>query len=220
MQATLDSAKEHVQRLPASDVPSKDNLISAFFDIQQHLMHNGSAVQHLSFHKQDILWIGDKKPVQHCDPKIRSFISCLFPDARYIHLIRHPGPVLASMRYAANSWDTVPDYWKSEAGTIVQRWLANEEQVLTAKKEFGSAVHTIRYEDLLRAPVQQMQKCFRYLQLNMATDIRSKIASTIKKKNIDRKISISRELYDSKLESIMHLYGYDFDGTIRNMPDR
>ena len=215
MKATLDSAKQ-IWDLPKDHAPSREDLIAAFFDIQQHLMRHGSAVQP-KMDKQEILWIGDKKPSQQCDPEVRSFIAWLFPDARYFHMVRHPGTVLASMQAAARSWNTVPEYWKSGTRTILDRWLAHEEQALIAKKELGSAVLTVRYEDLLLAPVEQMQKCFGHLQIAMAEDLRSNIANMVVNNNLNKKISISDEFHDPKLEYMMDLYGYDFDGIVRDL---
>ncbi len=215
MEATIDSA-ESIWSLLSKESPSKKELITAFFDIQLHLMKNGSAVQK-KMEKSGLLWVGDKKPAQQCDPKIRSFIAELFPEARYFHLVRHPGPVLASMKLAVPKRKKVTEYWKLDEETVLERWLIHEEQVLLAKKELGSAVHTLRYEDLLATPIEQMEKCFNHLKLDLTTEIEDKIDAMVNFENLFKKISIEAKISSSRLESIMHVYGYDFDGTVRDL---
>ena len=102
MEATLKTCKDILEK-------NKNNLIKEggidqiFYQVGYYLMRNGADVKNTD-NKTDLVWIGDKKPVQQADPVLRNFIHTYFPDARFIHIIRHPQAVVASMVEAGKSW--------------------------------------------------------------------------------------------------------------------
>lgn len=98
-------------------------------------------------------WLGDKKPVQQCDPALRSFLYEHFDDARYLHVVRHPAAVVASKMAAAASWSSgVPPYWRGSAEEILDRWTIHEEWVEEWAEATPDRVHHIRLEDLSSNP--------------------------------------------------------------------
>ena len=114
-------------------------------------------------------WIGDKKPVQQCDPQLMPFLIEHFPDARLIHIVRHPWAVTASMESAAENWDKgVPDYWKEGSEVILDRWAIHEQWALQATASGHFDVHRLRLEDLARDPHTEMDAIFRFLELSSA----------------------------------------------------
>jgi len=83
------------------------HLLDQFRDVQhifdsvtQYLMVNGSEIQ-MKYDKSDLLWMGDKKPVQCCDPIMLPFLKMHFPGAVLIHMVRHPVACVASKMTAA-----------------------------------------------------------------------------------------------------------------------
>ena len=72
-----------------------NSLTEKFFAIQKLLMEKG-ILGLPPMTKTDVVWVGDKKPYQYADPKLVEFILDIFPEAHFIHLIRHPFAVAKS----------------------------------------------------------------------------------------------------------------------------
>lgn len=212
MKATLEAAKDIIASLPPSR-PTKAELIGAFLSIQNHLMRYGSTVQNRRVLKSKPTWVGDKKPVQQADPQIRKFMKDLFSESHYLHVIRHPAAVIASMQRAAYTWRIVPDYWKSSPKELLKRWLHHENWVIQAKAEQGHYVHSLRYEDLLADPVGQTRKCYDFLNVGLPEELVSEINKTVKPRE-RCKNSITAIAAIDGLEEVMSLYGYEPDGTV------
>src|SRR5580698_3592706 len=87
MQVTLKNAG-HLLRREAS-------LRENFLAMQMAAMETGNPWQ-APQRKTDLRWIGDKKPMQHTDPELLKFILQHFPDAHFLHIVRHPFEVVAS----------------------------------------------------------------------------------------------------------------------------
>ncbi len=157
----------------------------------------------------DLEWIGDKKHLQHLDPEIRPFIADLFPDARYIHLIRHPRGVLGSFEKAVQEWPFVPEYWKTSREELFDAWARHEEWVLQNKEEAPGRVETVRLEDLVVHPIETMERIFDFLGLDMPGKIAETIATWDVRASPNRKYA-SLELPNvPRAKRIMELYEYD-----------
>lgn len=161
--------RDHLKPQPVSET-----IQSTFYEVQRHLMTNGSDMDK-SFDKSDCQWIGDKKPVQHCIPEINSFLRQHFDDALYIHVIRNPKCVVASMLKAADSWKFVPDYWQGTKEEIFSRWLQHEAWVLQAKSEMPDRIYTLQLEHLCASPIIELEKLFSFLDLNLPESLASRI---------------------------------------------
>jgi Sulfotransferase family len=83
-------------------------------------------------------------------------LECFFPGARFIHIIRDP-------RAVVNSWRRVP--WSS--GTIVGDISSWRRYVVTARKHppAAGALHTVRYETLVRKPEQALRAICEFLRI-------------------------------------------------------
>lgn len=113
MEATL-KACHHTLLTSLYSSQGEKAIATTFFRIQEHLMQHGSAIQRPQ-PKTNLAWIGDKKPVQHSDPELGAFLRRHFPEARYIHIVRHPKAVVASMAKAAGNWKRgIPEYWRKK----------------------------------------------------------------------------------------------------------
>lgn len=216
MIATLRAATEVYRRIPAPGAGTPD-LVQAFFDIQEHLRLHGSDVQQTYPGKKDLSWVGDKKPVQHADPELHEFILELWPDARFIHVVRHPCAVYQSIQAAKKNWTTVPEYWKGDDADIFGRWLRHERWVLDAMASLGDAGFSLRYEDIVARPVEELQRCFDWLGLDMGPDVRSRVAAMLRKPNSANEPMQSMAVIEG-LEDMMARYGYGLDGSVRQ-PD-
>ena len=180
MWTTLNECIEILRSIP-SGAGHKDSIIQAFYRILLYLNEHGRShwvesekkwIQwDIPEKKKDLEWIGDKKPVQYTDPEIQSFLNDLFPEARYIHLIRNPRFVVASMMEAAKTWPTqnvpVPEYWKGTSQQILENWTTHEEWALRIKSCLPDKVYTVRLEDLVEDPVRTMSDIFDFLGLGL-----------------------------------------------------
>jgi hypothetical protein len=112
---TLNECSEILASIP-SGAAHKDSVIQAFYRVLMHLNEHGRShwiesekkwsQWDIPERKKNLAWIGHKRPVQYSHPEIQSFLNNLFPKAHFIHLIRNPRFVVASMMKAAEVWPT------------------------------------------------------------------------------------------------------------------
>jgi hypothetical protein len=202
MNSTLQACRELIAEA-APRIREPGSVSKAFFRVLVHLCSHGSPVQE-TYSKEGLQWIGDKKPVQQADPEIQPFLHAHFPDARYIHIIRHPKAVVASMAAAVSEgWGNVP-YWRGDIGDILERWAIHEEWVLQAKDNVP--VLTVRFEDLTDRPGDVMSQAFSFLGLAGSGDTGEMARSTEAGENEKYKdVQLPRL---DRAERIMKLYGY------------
>lgn len=176
MEATLAACHEILEDSLYKS-PGQEAIAMTFLRVQAHIMKYGSAKQPPHPHpKSELAWIGDKKPVQHSDPELRAFLHSHFPNARYIHIVRHPRAVVASKIKAAKSWGGIaPQYWEKTPQDILERWAIHEEWVLQAKALGAHPIYTLRLEDLCQEPSKKTAELFNFLELEMPTGITDQI---------------------------------------------
>jgi hypothetical protein len=136
------------------------------FAVQQRLMEAGTPFL-LPQTKIGLLWIGDKKPFQHGDPQLVDFILEHFPDAHFLHIVRHPFAVaLSSARFNERRGG---DFWLGlTLEEKVERWTFHEQQVLSLRDKLPDRVHSLRYEDLCENTCEELSRVFAFLQLSAA----------------------------------------------------
>lgn len=162
-------------------------------------------------HKPDLRWIGDKKPFQHIDPDLVPFIRESFPDALFLHIVRHPCAVAAS----SESFNETGfgDFWLDlTLEQKVDRWAENEELVRQMRDEMPERVHSLRYEDFCRHTSQELERIFRFLGVPADENAMKEAAKgTLAGVRSYPKIKGSAET-----EQIAKRYGYDLGvGTSR-----
>jgi hypothetical protein len=190
--------------------PTPERLRNAFFEIQRRVIERGTAVHIPLKSAKELVWIGDKKPVQHASPELCRFILELFPSAKFIHVIRHPSAVAASQQEAARTWPVVPDYWKEQPAAVFDRWRIHEEWVLELKASLPGQVQSVRLEDLCVNPKEEMSKLFALLKLPITNELKERLTAFVYRspnaKYLNRCTSPT-----PAVERIMELYGYTSD---------
>jgi len=148
--------------------------VAVFRKVTEYLMHHGSEIQR-KYDKPDLLWIGDKKPVQCSDPEVTPFLQEHFPNAHYVHMVRHPRAYVACCTAAAKraiaAGDTrgLPEYCRMPPASILEIWAEHEEWALQVEKECRTA--RILLEDLCYSPVMVMRDLFGFLGLDMSDSV-------------------------------------------------
>jgi hypothetical protein len=142
------------------DLLSKEKTpLENFVTIQKSIMEDG--VGNIKpEHKENLLWIGDQKPFQQIDPEIVPFSKEHFPGFKFIHLIRHPFPVIRSAKIIP-----VDDLlWKnmSEA-EILKEWTRHESWVQLEKEKNEVPMLDVKYEDMIGHTQREMVRMFEFL---------------------------------------------------------
>jgi hypothetical protein len=201
MNATLEACRETLAEV-TPHLREPGAVSTAFFRVLTQLCSQGSAVQDV-YLKEQMAWVGDKKPVQQTDPDIQLFLHEHFPEARYVHIIRDPRAVIASMSSAAG-WAHV-QYWQRSLSEILERWAIHEEWVLQAKKT--SPVLTVRFEDLIQRPREIMSDMFKFLDLTLSAEVAEAIARSTSSDANEKYEGVELPRLE-RAEAIMKLYGY------------
>lgn len=80
------------------------------------------------------------------------FLQALFPDARFLMMVRHP----IAVSYATKKWS------RSSMGTLLRHWVAAHE-VLLSDLPLLKRIRIVRYEDLVADPSGVMAQVFDFL---------------------------------------------------------
>jgi hypothetical protein len=194
-----------------SSQPTTAELRRTFFEIQRRVVEEGTKMHVPLKRAAGLTWIGDKKPVQHSSPELRPFIRRLFPDATFVHVIRHPLAVVASKQEAAQHWPVTPNYWRAQAAEVLDRWCVHEEWTLELKKMLPTQVHTVRLEDLCTHPREQMSKLFTLIDLGASGTLLERLAGFVYS-SPNEKYSCRLAPLSTEAERIMDIYGYSTTG--------
>lgn len=158
--------------------------------------------------KQELAWTGDKKHAQYLDPELHPFIHAHFPDARYVHVVRDPRGVVASVLAAAQKWDVMPDYFRGTAAQVLERWAINEEWALRMKETHGDAILTLRLEDLWLEPHAVVDRLLDFLELEPSAELTRQIPWLIHPRDPNEKYAAFALPHVPRATRIMEMYGY------------
>jgi hypothetical protein len=106
------------------------------------------------FPKEDIRWIGDKNPVY---AKYAPELLKLFPEVKFIHLIRDPRDNIISLK--------AMDFEMPSVALIAYRWEYSARKLYYFKKKHPGNFYTIRYEDLVSDPTRYYREMCDYLSI-------------------------------------------------------
>ena len=105
-------------------------------------------------HKPEDALLGDKNP-HYCLAAPR--LLALFPEARFIHMVRDPRDNVSSFRRVSFDLDT--------PSGLATRWRLYNSAVLSTAKHAPQRFHTIRFEDLLGDPRCALEELCAFLGL-------------------------------------------------------
>ena len=204
MNATLRACAD---LLAPDGLSTVDSVAEAFHRCLDRLMTHGSAVQKAFPDKGPLRWIGDKKPVQQCDPQLHAFVRGELPHARFLHIIRHPHAVVSSMSLAAQTWGPV-EYWRTLSfDQLLDRWATHEEWVLAMKGDARVETLTVRFEDVCETPVHQMRRIFDFLNLDFPRRLQHAVQTHTRPQSVPTAITINASTHPGVV-AIMERYGY------------
>jgi hypothetical protein len=154
--------------------------------------------------------------------KIR-YLNALFPDALFIHVIRHPFDNLASLvdakeRSGENFWGTKIPGWRgligrdrvSQAALQMKTVLETIENDTRTIEKASQRFLTVKYEDLQGSPDTSLEEILAFCKLDMTPAIQSS-ALGIEPRNRRKKqasFSVSSEVSEI-LSRISSRYGYE-----------
>jgi hypothetical protein len=208
LNALMRAYGEEIRNRLRAFPPSNGDLRATFFEIQRKVIEAGTEMHLPLKSAQGVQWIGDKKPVQHAFPAIRSFIDDVFPDAHYVHIVRRPEAVVASQLAAASTWPVVPEFWKEKPDDLLDHWCTIEEWALELKAVHLSRVHTVRLEDLSVHPRKEMSDLFEFLDVNSSDELLERLSKFVYA-DVNSKYSEMRLPASSRANRLMKLYRYE-----------
>lgn len=203
----LDATLEAAGDLLAAAAPRLrrgEAVVETFDAVTRWLMAQGSAVQR-PFDKPDVRWLGDKKPVQHADPEVLPFLERHFPRARYLHVVRHPAHVVASMQRRAREGAPVA-WWSGDHDALLRAWCRHEQWVLDASPRLGQRLLTVRYEDLLAATANTLTRVLAHLGVDPHPGVlRAAVTQTRAPKPLASPVALDG---GQELQELLRRYGY------------
>ena len=159
--------------------------------------------------RTDLVAIGEKNPPEYAAPKMQKFILDMLPEARFIHVVRHPAAVVGSkMRFAVRRGQqnkSGAPWVHGEAAKINYRQLVEVEQwVLNIK----APMLTIRYEDLTANSVAETHRLYEFLGVSGSDYIDRRIRHNVKASgNAKYDLSVPENI--DGLAEIMERYEYE-----------
>jgi len=108
---------------------------------------------HSMFPKEEIKLIVDKNPLHS-----RFILELLkiFPNAKFIHLIRDP---------RAATYSHFKTLMQKDIPQLAFEWRLLNEKIETIKKDIPSLFHTLTYENLVTSPQDEFKKIFDFIKL-------------------------------------------------------
>lgn len=168
-----------------------------------------------------------KSPTHSC--RIPTLLE-LFPDARFVHIVRDPHAVFPS---TVNLWKSLYE----THGLQRPRFRALEEHVFSTfthlyeRIETGKRLipaghfHELRYEDLIANPIEEMRKLYERLALGSFEDVESRLKQHVKasagyQTNRYRQLEpqLNAEI-ERRWQEVIRRYGYPFHSAGQKEPE-
>ena len=152
--------------LPAVPVPNKCPLINqptglSFFDFIESFFNPGAL-------EQKVHW-GFKEIRYGLDDRVPEMLADLYPDGRFVFIVRHPVDVIAS-KISARASDGI----EADANT----WVAQNTYFLTFFKENTERRRIVHYEELIRNDSEELRQLFHWLGFSLSDRQRDIIETT------------------------------------------
>ena len=169
---------------------------------------------------QQLTWLHGKRIVLKSPPhSLRiPWLLELFPDARFIHLVRNPYEVVPSTikmnKALLGLWTVQETTDAALEEQVFKRGALLYEKLETGKKSVSPGrLHELRYEDLARDPIGQLSQLYTQLSLDSFAEVRPKIEQHLTeiagyasaKYNLDPRL---RDEITQRWPTIIQRYGY------------
>jgi hypothetical protein len=108
----------------------------------------------------------------------------MLPEARFIHIIRDPRSVAASLAAAGKDWGRS---WASTSAVHnARRWVANVSEGIRLRREDPETYFEVRYEDLLDSTAPNLGRLFTWLGMAPSDDLCGRIAEQTQIKSLQQ----------------------------------
>ena len=147
-----------------------------YWACQSHLVTVGTPWMKPIDRKVNIL--GDKKPNQHSEPYINDWLAEYFPNARYVHIVRHPYDFVRSVPRLPNAFDLGACYGSPGADDlekVIAAWTYFEQRVLEEKAKERFPIYTVRFEDFTVNPGPYLGELWRFCGLTIPSELQARI---------------------------------------------
>ncbi len=206
MLITFDQSKDAFLQYIRSNLGVEATRTAFFSSIHNCRMRRGTGKW-----RDDLVAIGEKNPAEYTIPEMQELLLEVFPEAKYIHLIRHPAAACQSQAgykhiNAGNNFLTLPKEWRDELELHYKRWVAIERRVLDFK--LLAPVLTIRYEDLCSHPVREAHRIYKFFGVVSTDYIDRRIVNRVKE-SANTKYDLAVPPAVESLGEIMKIYGYE-----------
>lgn len=148
--------------------------------------------------------LGEKNPSEYSKPRMVDFILDTFPEARFIHLVRHPLAFAKSR--VRHSYGLHGDENHPKIRESLVLWVKNEQRVFGVKSRTGG-VFTVKYENLCFDPYHWVSELYHFLVPDTSSSVITK-GSRIVGDNGNDKYDLSIPSGIDGLEELCARYGY------------
>jgi Sulfotransferase family len=98
----------------------------------------------------------------------------VLPEARFIHIVRDPRAVTASLAAAGKDWGRS---WASTSALHnARRWVSNVSDGLALRQLPAATYFELRYEDLLADPAQHLREIFSWIGVDPSASLCARVA--------------------------------------------
>lgn len=181
--------------------------------------------QYHSFLQKLTFW-SQKRPLlkNPCNTGRMDVLSQMYPEAKFIHIRRHPQVVYQSNMHLCRQAHVLSQVQDPQPETsyatrfVDHHYLAMEQAFAEAAPRMAAHKLTeVRFEDLELNPIEEIQQIYRQLELEYTPEFDRKLRAYLAslegyKKNRHRQLSSEqRSLVESKLGPLIQRWGYNLD---------
>lgn len=150
---------------------------------------------------KDLIWVGEKNPPEYSWPTVFNFIMKVHPDAKFMHVVRHPRNCVGSKFKCNKHWDLEHPIWNKPIPELFSDWLQHEQWVCDIKASRPGIVLTVRYEDLCLDPKGCLKVVQEFLELG---------TPFVKTEFVDSSRDLEYDLdVPGEVQEFMRVYGYE-----------
>lgn len=192
MWITMGTAWKEIVSLISSQPVTYDEARDGFFSIMYSCMR-----KRVDGKDKNPKLIGEKNPEIANEP-MRSFVHKVLPDAKYIHMVRHPMNCIKSKLDFARRVPRTQLSWRLSDEELLKDWVETERGALQVENKI-----TVRLEDLSRCSGKEMDRVYSFLGVPNIQNYRD-IVKKSKVKNYKRP-----DVHVDGLVELMKEYGYE-----------